>query len=184
MQKTARKIEGCMIKHLFDYRPEFDAVVIVCDYDSCLGFRFSDCCRKDSQQDESLVNQSEAKADIIDDCHLDENEKERGHQLYEFVEVPSFVSVTSFDSCEQMYKINITEKGEVNEELKNHYGHQIALGGALKPERSRNISRKNFSLIGGDVSCEPEQIFKVFIDTESDLSMGKDAYLALVARSS
>ena len=88
MQNTARKIEGCMIKHLFDYRLGHDVVVIVCNYDSCLDFRF----RKDRPLDEILLNQSEAQDDIVDDYHVDENEKEHGHRIFEFVEVPFFCS--------------------------------------------------------------------------------------------
>ena len=56
-------------------------------------------------------------------------------------------------------------------------------GSYLKPERSRNISRKKFSLVPGDVLCDPNEVFEVFADTDSNLSMSKDAYLALVVRS-
>ena len=34
----------------------------------------------------------------------------------------------------------------------------------------------------GDVLCDPNEIFEVFVDIESDLSISKDSYLALVAR--
>ena len=51
----------------------------------------------------------------------------------------------------------------------------------LKPIISRNISRKTFILVPGDVLCDPDEVFEVFVDTDSDLSMLKDVYLALVA---
>ena len=75
----------------------------------------------------------------------------------------------------------------MNAEPNNCYGHSIALGELLKvyylnPERSRSITRESFSLIAGDVVCEPEET--LFTDTESDLSLSKDAYFALVERSS
>ena len=54
-------------------------------------------------------------------------------------------------------------------------------GSHLKLERSRNISRKMFSLVPGDVLCDSDEVFEVF---QCDLSMLKDAYLALVTRSS
>ena len=54
----------------------------------------------------------------------------------------------------------------------------------LKPERSRNTSRKMFNLVSGDALCDPGEVCEVFIDIDSDLSMSKDAYLALVTRSS
>ena len=39
MQKIARKIQGCMIKHLFDYRPGCEVVFtkeFLCDCKNCL----------------------------------------------------------------------------------------------------------------------------------------------------
>ena len=57
MQKTARKIQGCMIKHLFDYRLECEVVFtkeFFCDCENCLDFQFDDCLRKEDLNDESL----------------------------------------------------------------------------------------------------------------------------------
>ena len=104
--------------------------------------------------------------------------------------MPSFVAVISYNSYEPVHVIKIIEKGEVSEEIKDCYGHSIApgelflIGSYLKPERSRNISRKMFSLVPVDVLCDPDKIFEALADINSDLSMLKDAYLALVARSS
>ena len=53
----------------------------------------------------------------------------------------------------------------------------------LIPERSKNISRKMFSLVLGDVLCDPDEVFEIFVDIDGNLSMLKDAYLALVAQS-
>ena len=41
-----------------------------------------------------------------------------------------------------------------------------------------------FSVVPGNVFCDPDEVFEVFVDIDSDLLMSKDAYLALVARSS
>ena len=81
--------------------------------------------------------------DIIDD------------DCFEFLEVPSFVAVISYNSYEPAYTITIIKKGEVSEEIKYCYGHSIASrehflrGSYLKPQRSTNISRKMFSLVPG-----------------------------------
>ena len=40
-----------------------------------------------------------------------------------------------------------------------------------------------FSLVLGEVLCDPDKVFEVFVGIDSDLSMSEDAYLALVARS-
>ena len=44
-----------------------------------------------------------------------------------------------------------------------------------------------FSLVPGDVGdvfCDPVEVFEVFVDIDRDLSMPKDAYVALAAQSS
>ena len=38
-------------------------------------------------------------------------------------------------------------------------------------------------LVPGNVLCDPDEVFEVFVDIDSDLSLSKDVYLALVARS-
>ena len=45
MEKKIRKIDGCTVKHLFDYKPgesEIYATEFLYDCDSCLDFRFED----------------------------------------------------------------------------------------------------------------------------------------------
>ena len=62
-------------------------------------------------------------------------------------------------------------------------GKHFLRGSYLKLERSRNISQKIFSLVPGDVLCDPEKVFEVFVDIDGDLPMLKDSYLSLFARS-
>ena len=144
-----------------------------------LDFPF-DCLRKEDLTEESLLNHSVAKEGTVDgDCYLDENEGG---------EVPSFVAVITCNSYKLAYIIKIFEKSEASEE--DRYGHSIApgklflRGSYLKPERSWNISQTMFSVVPGNVFCDPDEVFEVFVDIDSDLLMSKDAYLALVARSS
>ena len=54
----------------------------------------------------------------------------------------------------------------------------------LMPERSKNISRKMFSLVLGDVLCDPDEVLQIVVNIDGNLSMLKDTYLALVAQSS
>ena len=64
-----------------------------------------------------------------------------------------------------------------------NFGHFLSRH-YLKLERSRSISRKMFSLVPGDVLCDLDEVFEVFVDIDSDLSSPKNAYLALLTRSS
>ena len=137
-----------MIKQLFDYGVAFMKDIVITKEWLFRFFWFNDWCSKGSSQDETLLNRSEAQYDVTDYCHLDKNEKKYGQQIYEFVEVPSFVAVISYNSNEPVYIIKTTENREADEEMNNHYWHLIAPGELylkgeyLKPERSKNISRK------------------------------------------
>ena len=76
LEKKARKIDGCMVKHLFDYKPgesEIYATEFLCDCDSCLEFRFEDCFREETPLEESLLNESETSNVTTDDCYLDDS---------------------------------------------------------------------------------------------------------------
>ena len=109
--------------------------------------------------------------------------------MFEFVSIPSFVAVVSYNSCEPVYIIKVTEKDLAKEGLKNSFGHVIypgelyLKGNYLKLTRSKNIARKKFTLVPGDVVCEPDEVF-VFVDVDYDLTICKDAYLELISRSS
>ena len=41
-----------------------------------------------------------------------------------------------------------------------------------------------FILFTWGVFCDPDELFEVFVDIDSDISMSKDAYLTPVAQSS
>ena len=140
----------------------------------------------ESQFEEILDADSDTQ--FQDDSHLDEQEN-HGQHIYEFVTVPSFVAVVSYNSCEPIYIIKINEKGVAKEPMKDRYGHSInpgelyLKGNYLKAERSRNIAKRKFSIIQAEVICDPEEIFEVFVDIDrEDLTMTKDSYLALVSR--
>ena len=107
------EVDKKRLEHDVGFTKEF---LFACD--NYLDFRFKECCRKDDPQDESLYNQSEAQGDVIDDCHFDENERERGHQILELVEVSSFVAAMPNNSCEPVYMIKITEKENTAEKMK------------------------------------------------------------------
>ena len=67
IEKTTRKIDGSKVKHLFDYKPDritIYATEFLCDCDDCLDFRIGDCFRKQTPQEQSLLNESKVP-DVI-----------------------------------------------------------------------------------------------------------------------
>ena len=192
MEKKARKIDGCTVKHLFDYKPGESQIYeteFLYDCDSCLDFRFEDSLRKETPLEESMLNESETSNVTTDDCYLDDFNEDRGQHVFEFVSITSFVAVVSYNLCEPVYIIKVTEKNLAKEELKGRFGHIIypgelyLKGNYLKLTRSKNIARKKFTLLPGDVVCEPDEVFD-FVDVDYDLTICKDAYLELISRSS
>ena len=87
MEKKARKMDGCMVKHLFEYKPgesEIYATEFLCDCDSCLDFCFEDCFRKETLLEESMLNESETSNVTTDNCYLDDSNEDRGQHVFDF----------------------------------------------------------------------------------------------------
>ena len=98
IEKKARKIDSCIVKHIFDYKPGVSknyATEFLCRCDSCLDFHFEDCLRKEIPFEESMLNESEISNVATDDCYLDDCNEDREQHVFEFVSVPSFVAVVS-----------------------------------------------------------------------------------------
>ena len=112
MEKIARKIDGCMVKELFDYKTDHTTIYateFLCDCDNSLDFRFVNCSRKQTSHGGSLLNDPDVQDVIPDDCYLDVYDEEHDEHVYEFLIIPSFVVVVSYNSCEPVYIIKIEE---------------------------------------------------------------------------
>ena len=96
-----------------------------------------------------MLNESETSNVITEDCYLDEFNEDCGQYVFEFVSIPSFVAAVSYNSCEPVYIIKVTEKDLAKDELKNHFGLVIypgelyLKGNYLKLTRLKNIARKS-----------------------------------------
>ena len=75
-----------------------------------------------------MLNESETSNVTTDDCYLDDSNEDRGQHVFEFVSIPPFVAVVSYNSCEPVYIIKVTEKDLAKEELKDRFGHVIYPG--------------------------------------------------------
>ena len=67
----------------------------LCDGDDCLDFRFDDCCRKQTSQEQSPLNEPEVQDVIPDDCYLNAYDEERGQHVCELVIIPLVLAVVS-----------------------------------------------------------------------------------------
>ena len=105
--------------------------------------------KKDSEAD--LKGPSKENEEYLDD---EEFEGNRDEQIFDFVEIPSFVTLLTAFNAEPLYLLKITEKekGISDGTLTDTWCH-VALpglrylkGNYLKPVCSRNISFKKFDM--------------------------------------
>ena len=90
---------------------------------------------------------------------------DKTEQIFDFVDVPLFVSHFSGNQNEPLYFVNVTEKGTVQKDLTDPYGHFIGnserflKGFYLKLSRSRHISKNKFQLLPPPIVFAPDQVF-------------------------
>ena len=72
-------------------------------------------------------------------------------QIFDFLDVPSFVSLFSGNQNESLYFVKVTEKDTAQKDLTDPYGQffgngeRLLKGFYLKLSRSKRISNKNFN---------------------------------------
>ena len=141
---TPIEIPGCMKQHLIVFKPKQTTFCkeYLCDCATCLQFDFENC--------------NSQAADVDDDgtgCE-DENDEEIGQteHIFQFITVPSFVSLYSGSSIEPLYFVHVTGKGVVEEDMPDRHGHFVQKGERyfqglyLKLVQSRNAKVKRFSI--------------------------------------
>ena len=75
---------------------------------------------------------------------------DKTEQIFDFLDVPSFVSLFSGNQNESLYFFKVTEKDTAQKDLTDPYGHffdngeRLLKGFCLKLSRWKHISRKNF----------------------------------------
>ena len=167
---TPLEIKDCNKQHMIVYQ-KGKAVVLkeyLCDCDPCRQFDF-DNCEKDGE--EELVDLEE-----VDECFLDEDLPiDREEHIFDFVEIPSFVTVFTGVSAEPLYFLKIVEKGISNDTLSDNWGHVILpglryfTGYFLKPVRSRSMQFKKFELLPLIVFITPDEVYDTFVENNSEM---------------
>ena len=159
------------------------AKVNVCSCDNCKTGNFAHCresvkgdfvhsaeYREDASEDNNAVYSTDRVLNMGEnDCDLDEENTESGSQMFEFVDVSSFVAVVSCITSEPVYIIQIEEKGVAHTALEDRYGHVILPGELylkghnLELSRSKRINFKQFRAIAHDVYCPPDEVYEAFL---------------------
>ena len=189
--QITRKIIGCNAMHFFVYEPNSKTVLrreYLCDCQSCLNLDFGSC--EESDQKQNPANTPEVEVDQ-DDCALDDDSVDQQQKISEFIEVPSFISLQSFDAFAPLYLVRVEEKG-LTEEYTTICGRQFKKGeyyvkgrhlhvARLRGKRDRQQFAIGVKKNDDEVAFPPDEIYGTFIDIDSDLTMNKEEYKSLCA---
>ena len=180
---TPLEIKDYNKQHMMVYQ-KGKAVVMkeyLCDCDPCRQFDF-DNCEKDHE--EELVDLEE-----VDECFLDEDLPiDREEQIFDFVEIPSFVTVLTGVSTEPLYFLKIVENGISNDTLSDNWRHVILpvlryfTGYYLKPFPSRSMQFKKFELLPLNVFITPDEVYDNYIEINSEMLLHVNVYNELIQK--
>ena len=115
------EIPGCMKQHLMLFT-QIGALPVenLCDCLSCLQFKFDECFKEKDAGDVYFLEDLEGFED--DECDKD---TDLNQTFFEFVDVPSFVSLFPDNTGEPLYFVRVAEKGTAIKDVKDLYGHVI-----------------------------------------------------------
>ena len=84
---------------------------------------------------------------------------------FEFVSMPSYVSLLSCNASDPVYFVLVEKKGQATEKLQDRYGHVILLGELyledryLHKSRSRHPNKKKFKVLDHTVYISSGETF-------------------------
>ena len=110
---------------------------------------------------------------------------DKTEHIFDFLDVPSFVSLFSWNQNEPYYFVKLTEKGAAQKDLTDPYGHFIGNGERflkgfyLKLSRSKHISKKKFQLLPTGIVVE---VFDTYIEITEDLYLDAQHFKLLIQK--
>ena len=154
----------------------------LCDCESCLSFNFGECTR---QEEAAQIHNSVEKHSWLQD----DDSGEETLEVFEFIEIPSYVALISDDSSEPVSFVKVETKGICEETMADTYGHTLNSGEnyfqgkLLQRVRSRKWNIKQFHLINKDVFVIPVEVFEAFIGFDDELMIDSNEFLHLIEQS-
>ena len=142
--------------------------------------KFDECLQASDETDQEQTNK-------YDDEEYDDDVYQN-HQIYDFVEIPSFVSLFTGNVNEPLYFVKLVEKGVATEDFKDAYGHVIRTGelyfkgNYLKIIRSRSLNHKQFKVIPTNVAFEPDEVYGTDVNIDENLQVNVNIYTALLLK--
>ena len=177
-------IKNCMRKHMMVFGTGKNVILkeYLCECDPCRRW-MSKCANKDSEGD--LKGPSKDNEEYLED---EEFEGNRDEQIFDFVEIPSFVTLFTGVNTDPLYFLKITEKGISDGTLTDAWGHvvlpglQYFKGNYLKPVRSRNLSFKKFDILPLSVIITPDEVCDTYVEIDKSMLLDMKIYNSLIQK--
>ena len=126
-----------------------------------LSFNFEECTRLEE------VAQIHNRVENGDDSLLQDDENgQEASQVFELIEIPSYITLISDDSSEPVYFVKVEAKGNREEIMTDTYGHTLNSGEKyfwgkyLQKVRSWKSNKKQFQLINRDTVTPDERYLR------------------------
>ena len=178
------EIADCMKQHIFVYNPnskEIMCKVYLCDCSQCLQLNFDNCCCLFQSDEMETLNLEE---EFVDSSNIENY----GQHTFEFIDIPSYITLASGRTMETLYFVLVKEKGIAGEVMKDCYDHVMSVGDMffrgnyLKLTRSRNPNFKQFQIIQREVLLSPDEVIDTYVDINDDLEMNVNIYNGLTTK--
>ena len=121
-----------------------------------------------------------------DDIEVDAIDKTE--QIFDFLDVLSFVSLFSGLQNEPLYFVKVTEKDTAQKDHTDPYGHFIGNGERffkgfyLKLSRSKHICKKKFQLLPTPVVFVLDEVFDTYVEITEDLYLDAQHFKLLIQK--
>ena len=151
----------------------------LCQCNQCLQLNFGHCADSNELHEEEC-NQIERER--YHEAEIDSY----GDHMFNFVDVPSYVTLVSGRSMEPLYFVFVKEKGLADKVLRDCFDHVINVsehffrGYYLKLVKSRNSTAKQFEVSERELLIPPDEISDTYVDINDSLQININVYNALI----
>ena len=103
---TPKEIEDCMKQHMMVFQSNKDVILkeYLCECNPCRKFEF-DNCEREVEEDQNL------DVEIEDYYFAEEDNGSQDEQIFDFVDIPSFVTLLTGANAEPLYFLKVIDKG-------------------------------------------------------------------------
>ena len=178
-------IKNHMRQHMMVFETGKNVILkeYMCECDPCWRSEFGKWENKDSEAD--LKGPSKDNEEYLDD---EEFEGNGDKQIFDFVEIPSFVTLLTGVNEHLLYFLKITVKGISDGTLTDTWGHVVLpglryfKGNYLKTVRSRKISFKKFDIFPVSVIITPDEVYDTSVEIDKNMFLDVKIYNSLIQK--